>query len=634
MNTAAPAEWPAPPGKDESGRSGSQVRGRQTLRMIVHTSIAGTTTRIHLVNTFSQEPVAIGHATIAHRAKGGAASGQPVSLTFGGGHQSTVLEPGGSVYSDPIAFAVKADEELLVSIHLPQPVATAPFHEHTLTTSYTSTPGDATDRSAETGEGSFRPDFPYWAFLDGIDVMAPNSGGTTVLLGDSQTSGGHTTPNTNRRWPDAYGRALQARDKPMGVVNAGISGNSLLSDHPDYGQSALNRFDRDVLAQPNVKSVILYEGINDISNGASATDLIDGIHRLAARARTAGIDFTAATIPPFRGYRPYSAAKEQVRRQVNEYIRTTRDIDSYVDFDQATRDPLDPTRLYAAYYNRGDDRLHFGDNGSQVLSDAVVPAPAPARVPSRFDQTTVADFTGDGIPDVIARDKNDEKAPLYHYTGNSDVDQKSAGDGTFALDKPLTDGWHYTQTTAGDFTGDGKPDIVAKGADDVLYLWPGEGNGRFGGKRKLRGGWHYTQTAAGDFTGDGTADLIARDADGSLRFWTGDGHGGIDEGVHQTRGWDFTQTTVADFTGDGKPDIVAKGADDVLYLWPGEGGRDFGRKQKLVDDWRYSETAALPFRAGGIAHLIGRSDTTGVLHERLNLGNGTFSSPLRLMGGW
>ncbi|MFC4514871.1 FG-GAP-like repeat-containing protein [Streptomyces ehimensis] len=634
MNIAAPAEWPAPPGKDKSDRYGSLVRGRQTLRMVVHTSIAGAAARIHLVNTFNKEPVTIGHATIARRAKDGVAADAPVTLTFGNGSQSTVLAPDGSVDSDPAPFAVKADEDLLVSIHLPQNVATAPFHRHTLTTSYTSAPGDATDRTADTGDGNLRPDFPYWAFLGGVDVVAPNSGGTTVAFGDSQTSGGHTTPNANRRWPDAYGRALQAQDKPMGVVNAGISGNLLLADHPDYGQSALNRFDRDVLAQPGVKSVILYEGINDIARGTSSADLIGGIKQLATRAHAAGITFTAATIPPFRGYDSYDANKDRARQQVNEYIRTTRDIDSYVDFDGVTRDPLDPTRLYAAYYNRGDDRLHFGDNGTQVLSDAVVPAPVPARVTARFDQTTVADFTGDGIPDVIARDKNEKNSPLYLYTGNSDVDRKSVGDGTFELKKKLTDGWDFTQTTAGDFTGDGKPDIVAKGEDNVLYLWAGDGNGGFSRKKQLRAGWNYTQTAAGDFSGDGTADLIARDADGNLRFWAGDGHGGIDAGTHQTRGWVFTQTIAGDFNGDGKPDIVAKGEDGALYLWAGNGNHDFNRKVKLLDDWRYSETAAIPFRAGGTAHLIGRSEVTGVLHEWLNMGNATFSAPLRLMGSW
>ncbi|MEU1310869.1 hypothetical protein ABZ419_18535 [Streptomyces cinnamoneus] len=48
----------------------TKVSGRQTLRMVVHTSIGGSTARIHLVNTFSKTPVTIGHATVARQSAG------------------------------------------------------------------------------------------------------------------------------------------------------------------------------------------------------------------------------------------------------------------------------------------------------------------------------------------------------------------------------------------------------------------------------------------------------------------------------------------------------------------------------------------------------------------------------------
>ncbi len=47
-----------------------------------------------------------------------------------------------------------------------------------------------------------------------------------------------------------------------GVVNMGISGNQVLSD--GAGQSALARFDRDVLSVPGMRTVILFEGVNDL----------------------------------------------------------------------------------------------------------------------------------------------------------------------------------------------------------------------------------------------------------------------------------------------------------------------------------------------------------------------------------
>jgi len=45
-------------------------------------------------------------------------------------------------------------------------------------------------------------------------------------------------------------------------VNMGISGNRVLTD--GLGVSALARFDRDVLSTPGVKTVVIFEGVNDL----------------------------------------------------------------------------------------------------------------------------------------------------------------------------------------------------------------------------------------------------------------------------------------------------------------------------------------------------------------------------------
>ncbi|AZQ71331.1 hypothetical protein EKH77_08990 [Streptomyces luteoverticillatus] len=611
----------------------TNVTGRQTLRMVVHAGVAGVSSRIHLVNTFSKEPVTIGRATIARQAHGAATAAAPMALTFGG-RPGTVIAPGGSVYSDAAAFPVNADENLLVSIYLPNPVRTAPYHKWALTTSYTSAAGDTGDRTMDTADSGFTAKFPYWAFLDGVDVMA-SSAGTVVLLGDSQTDGAHTTADGNRRWPDAYARALRAtdRDKPMTVVNAGISGNRVLADgdQAEAGPSALNRFDRDVLAVPNVKSVLLYEGINDIGlAGSSAPEVISGIRQLAARAHSAGLTFTVATIPPFKGFERYTPAKDKVRQEVNDYIRTTSDIDAHVDFDQATRDPLNPARLFAGYYGRGDDRLHFSDNGSQALSDAIAsshsPAPPTAPTSNAPTQTVVADFTGDGIPDLIAREANGE---LRLRPGNKDVDDSSRGDGTFGGPKTVARDWNYTQVVAGDFNGDGHDDLIAKDGAGSLQLISGSGNGTFGKPKKVLDGWAVAQTVAADFNGDGIPDLLGRGTDGGLYFWPGNRKTVFGPVRPVLKKWNFTRTTAGDFTGDGKADLIAEDGAGNLQLFTGNGNGTFSGPEKVLGGWTSTELSAVALRKGGIAHLLGRSKETGALHTWFNLGNAQFSRPLR-----
>ncbi|KJS57761.1 FG-GAP repeat domain-containing protein, partial [Streptomyces rubellomurinus] len=94
------------------------------------------------------------------------------------------------------------------------------------------------------------------------------------------------------------------------------------------------------------------------------------------------------------------------------------------------------------------------------------------------------------------------------------------------------------QTTAADFNGDGIADLVARDSSGNLYLWTGNAGGAFSTKKLLTGGWDFTQTTAGDFTGSGHADLIARDdTTGTLYRWAGNGAGGFAAKVQVTTGW-------------------------------------------------------------------------------------------------
>ncbi|WP_223774468.1 GDSL-type esterase/lipase family protein [Streptomyces sp. 135] len=322
--------------------------------MPVHASIGGSRARIRLDNTGNGTAIRIGHATLAHQKTASAAAEHPVSLTFGG-RQDVTIAAGGELASDPPDFTVTADEVLLVSIYLPDPVTTVPYHSYTLTTLYSTPKTDHTDRSesiAADTENSpdnlFRrtQDDKYGprVLVSGVEVTpAAGSGGTVVAIGDSQTDGGHTDLDGNHRWLDVYGRALQASSHPRGVANAGISANQVLKD--GSGASMLHRFRHDVLDVPGVKEVIFYGGINDITlSDATATALEKAVTTLAGQAHEAGLTFTAVTLPPFHGYQRFTSSRETTRRQFNAFLRTTQAVDRVVDFDQTSYDPATPRR--------------------------------------------------------------------------------------------------------------------------------------------------------------------------------------------------------------------------------------------------------------------------------------------------
>lgn len=340
----------------------------QTVRNIVHTSIGGSGLRISLSNAFGSTPVTFDSVWVGHAGEGAAVkAGTNQQLTFG--DESSVTVPvGAEVLSDPLPGDLPAESTLAVSIHVVGDAGTVSGHKLAHQTSWVSTTGDhAADESADdypTPTGSH-------AWVESAVVETPQQVDTVVTLGDSITDGDKSTPGTNSRWPDVLARRILAQPAPhqFGVMNEGISGNRVLAD--GSGVSAQARFDRDVLAQPDVRTVVVMEGVNDLrwDFATRPTDLINAHRQLAARAHARGVCVVGGTITPWEGGSRWSARREAIRAQVNQWIRATGEFDAVVDFDAAIRDPQRPTRMLPAYDS--GDHLHPGDAGYRAMAAAV-----------------------------------------------------------------------------------------------------------------------------------------------------------------------------------------------------------------------------------------------------------------------
>jgi lysophospholipase L1-like esterase len=353
---------------------------KQTVRQIVRTSIGGDQARVRLANTFGAAPLVIGAARLALRDSGeriNPASDQV--LTFSGS-PSIAIPPGAIVISDPVALTVPALSELAVSIYFPEPTTSTTVHAFAFQTNYFSPVGDFTAKATMPVEKTAQT----WAFLTGVDVTVTEPTGVVVALGDSITDGVLSTSDTNQRWPDLLTERLTAEtDQPaMAILNAGIGGNRVLNDPPEgfefAGPNALARFDRDVLAQPGVTHLIVFEGINDIglpvlvgdpAQFESADALITGLRQLAERAHEHGIVAIGATITPFAGSMIFSDEGETIRQAVNDWIRTSDAFDGVIDFDEVVRDPGQPTRLLPAFDS--GDLLHPNDAGFRAMAESI-----------------------------------------------------------------------------------------------------------------------------------------------------------------------------------------------------------------------------------------------------------------------
>ncbi|MFI9615126.1 SGNH/GDSL hydrolase family protein [Streptomyces sp. NPDC052023] len=344
---------------------GAAVADR-SYRLVVRTSVGGDQLRIRLSNAFGDRPVTFGsvHAGV-QRAGAALVPGSNRRLTFGGARSVTV-PAGATALSDPLPGRAAAGLNLVVSLYTPDAAGPATGHGMAMQTSYAA----RGDHTAEEGAAPWTDTVGSWFYLDAVTVRTSATTGAVAALGDSITDGWQSSTDLNRRWPDYLARRLRAAAGTVrGVANEGISGNKVLAD--GAGQSALNRLERDVLSHPGVRTVFVFEGVNDIKahTGVTAADLIAGYRRLTERAHAAGKCVVGATVGPFKGWAEWDPAAEAVRQEVNAFIRNSGTFDAVADFDRVLRNPYDPERIMPFFDN--GDHLHPNDKGMQALADSV-----------------------------------------------------------------------------------------------------------------------------------------------------------------------------------------------------------------------------------------------------------------------
>ncbi|MFE1397552.1 SGNH/GDSL hydrolase family protein [Nocardiopsis dassonvillei] len=362
----------------------------ETVRQVVRTSVGGDRLRLRLTNEFGESALRVGEVHVALRAGDSGTDIDPATdrtVTFGG-RTSVTVPAGAPMVSDPVPLELPARSDLVVSIHLPEETPVTTLHA----SSFQENVVAAGDVTGDTSVEATRT-LTQWHFLSGVSVRSRTRlADAVVALGDSITDGSETRVNANHRWPDLLARRLPR----TGVLNSGIGGNRLLHDPnpPEggdaedfaafFGQSALRRFDRDVLAHPGVGHVIVLLGVNDlghpgtvapVSETVTAEEVIGAHRQIIARSRAAGLRVYGGTILPFGGDTLgfHTEENEAKRQAVNAWIRTGGEYDAVIDFDEVTRDPADPLRLLPAYDS--GDGLHPNDAGMAAMADAV-----PARL--------------------------------------------------------------------------------------------------------------------------------------------------------------------------------------------------------------------------------------------------------------
>ncbi|MGW0939877.1 FG-GAP repeat domain-containing protein [Streptomyces sp. NPDC002666] len=238
-------------------------------------------------------------------------------------------------------------------------------------------------------------------------------------------------------------------------------------------------------------------------------------------------------------------------------------------------------RASVPFYSRGS--AGPGWNAYNALTKL-----SPVTEDLRYDRggtPSAADLRGRG--DVVGRDSTGH---LWYY-------HRTFAWWPFSHRTPVGAGWQIYNviTGGGDVNGDQSSDLLAKDAAGVLWLYKGTGttSAPFTARTRIGGGWNtYNQLAgSADLTNDGKPDLLARDAAGVLWLYKGTGNAS-EPFTARTRiggGWNTYSavSVVGDLTQDRKPDLVARDAAGVLWLYKGTGNASepFTARTRIGGGW-------------------------------------------------
>lgn len=357
-----------------------------TLRYPVYAPFSGSSLRFTFDNYCGKEVITITKATVAV-ADSALAEKSTLScpifadslteITFNG-KNSVTLAAGETILSDAIPFAVTAQSTLCVSIY---------FSDFTLMQSAVLITGPLSKGYFSLGDMTANSELPLntskttncFYFLSNIDILTDNGHHAIVCYGDSITA---------QAWPDYLSlRLKELGDCRTSVVRRAASGTRILRQYEcitydSYGLKGTNRFHHEV-PTAGADTLIIQQGINDIihpvgievnpfrpmSDLPTAEELIDGLKWYIEEGKKLGFHVYLGTLLPIYGWRTYAPFRDELRNQVNDWMRNTSDADGCVDFDLALRDKQNPSAFRDGFDS--GDHLHPSSAAYKAMAHCI-----------------------------------------------------------------------------------------------------------------------------------------------------------------------------------------------------------------------------------------------------------------------
>lgn len=339
-----------------------------TLRYTVRNVFDASAIRLRFSNITGEDDITITRAFIS-------LGNNFIPVTFKGS-ETGVIPAGEENNSDEISVNIKRGEDITVSMY---------FEGFTDMSSAIYTEGPLERGMYAEGDFSDTADIPpeksapigRCYFLNTVSVLTGSDKHAAVMFGDSITA---------QSWPDWLTlRLFEKGVDNCSVIRRGVSGARVLGQYDcvqyrGYGLSGKNRYEREITTD-GADRVIVFYGINDIihpdgenifrpwSNYPTAEQMINAFKEYIEIAHEKGMKIYFATLLPIKGWRTYLPKRDELRCEINNWIRTNTEADGFVDFDKALRDPEDIQSLKPEY-NSGDC-LHPSIDGAKAIAGCI-----------------------------------------------------------------------------------------------------------------------------------------------------------------------------------------------------------------------------------------------------------------------
>ncbi len=356
----------------QSPFSGKLFGKHKTAAFRLTMPAAGTALRLRFSNRYGKSSYVFGAVVIS-------LGGKDHTVTMDGKARFSV-PTGGLVSSDPLTLPVNPGDEAEVRLYYETYVIDGNVIEENASL----LPGDRTktDCCADGVKGSalLQKAGVYNAIpsLEAIELLTDAPLKTIVAFGDSITA--------MSQWTKPLAKRLQTEtDGQYVLLNAGISGNCLLYERPDFlapmfGDMGVRRFERDVLDTPHLHTVIFALGVNDVAYYTEKTKtqlsldaFRSAVTKIADTLHARNVKLVAQTITPRIGCArimgKYTKEMEVQRLRFNDWIRKADIFDGVFDAEAVVRAETPEGIIFRDDLHRGD-RLHPNKRGGQMLADA------------------------------------------------------------------------------------------------------------------------------------------------------------------------------------------------------------------------------------------------------------------------